>query len=55
MSCIKINGKKYPIPDGSTPKATYDSLKMVMPEITNSKLTKDGDNYKVETSYGRKG
>ncbi len=55
MPHIKHDGKKYDIPAGSTAKQTFDSLKMAVPELSNATLKKDGDNWKAETSYGRKG
>lgn len=55
MAYIEHNGQKTEIPSGSTAKATFESLQMVYPELANAKLKKDGDNYKAEVSYGRKG
>ena len=55
MAHIKHNSKEYDIPAGSTPQAAFESLKTVIPELANATLKKDGDNYKAEVSYGRKG
>ena len=52
---ITIDKKQYPVPAGSTAKETFESLQMVMPEIANAKLKKDGDNYKVEKKIARLG
>lgn len=55
MAHIMHNGKKYDIPAGSTAAETFESLKQVLPELSNAKYVPDGDNYKVEVSYGKKG
>ncbi len=57
MAHIKHGSKTYPIPTGGDAKTTFESLKQVMPELSNAKLTgpdKSG-NYTAQTSYGRKG
>ena len=55
MAYIKFESKKYNIPAGSTAEETLSALQQVMPEMANAKLTKDGDNYKAEVAYGKKG
>ncbi|MFA5252996.1 MAG: hypothetical protein WC454_10495 [Phycisphaerae bacterium] len=55
MAKIKHNGQSYDIPAGSTAEDTFESLKAAMPELSNAKLVKDGENYKTEVSYGKKG
>jgi len=55
MAHITHNNKKYDIPAGSTAKQVFESLQQVMPELANAKLVKDGDNFKAEVSYGKKG
>ena len=55
MAFIKNGKKEYEIPEGSTAKETFESLKMAIPELANSKLVKDGPNYKTQVSYGKKG
>lgn len=52
---ITANGKKYDVPTGSTAEDTFESLKSVLPELSNAKLEKDGDNFKAAVSYGKKG
>ncbi len=52
---ITIDKKQHQIPAGSTAKDTFDSLKLVMPEIANGTLKKDGDNYKVEKKIAKLG
>jgi len=54
-SYIKHNNTEYPIPEGSTVKETFESLKMAVPELANAKLQKDGDNWIAKTSFGKKG
>ncbi len=55
MAVIDVQGKKYEIPEGSTAQDTFEGLKLVMPELSNAKLEADGDNYKANVTYGRKG
>lgn len=55
MAKIEFNGKKYDVPEGSTAEETLESLKMAMPELSNAKLEKKGDNYVAKVNYGRKG
>ena len=55
MAHIDYNGKKYDIPEGSTAKAVFESLQAVIPELSNAKLKKSGDNFTAEVNYGRKG
>jgi hypothetical protein len=55
MAHISHNGSKYPIPEGSTPQDAFESLQSAIPELSNAKLVKDGNNWKAETSYGKKG
>lgn len=55
MSYISHNGNKYDIPEGSKPQDVLDSLSAAVPELANAKLVKDGDNYKAETNFGKKG
>lgn len=52
---IEFNGKKYTIPDGSTAKDTFESLKMAIPEMSNGKLKAKGINFIVETKPASKG
>lgn len=55
MAHISHNGKKYDIPEGSDPQDVLDSLSAAIPELANATLKKDGDNYKAETNFGKKG
>ncbi len=55
MATIDVNGKKYEIPAGSTAADTFESLKQALPELSNAKLKKVGDNYKANVTYGKKG
>jgi len=55
MQFIKHNNKKYDIPAGSTAEATFESLQAVLPELANAKLVKDGDNFKADVNFGKKG
>jgi hypothetical protein len=55
MAYISHNGNKYPIPEGASPQDALDSLSQVLPELSNAKLEKDGENYKATTNFGRKG
>ena len=52
---IKFNGKEYPVPEGSTAQETLESLKLAMPELSNAKLEKKGDNYVAKVNIGNKG
>jgi UPF0288 family protein (methanogenesis marker protein 3) len=55
MAKIKHNGQSYDIPAGSTAEDTFDSLKAALPELSNATLVKDGDDYKAQVNYGKKG
>lgn len=55
MAHIDYNGTKYDIPEGSTAADTFESLKMVLPELSNATLEKNGDNYTARVNYGKKG
>ena len=55
MAYIEHNGKKYSIPAGSSAADTFDSLKAALPELSNAKLVKDGENFKAQVEYGKKG
>lgn len=52
---IMVNKKEYPIPEGSTAEDTFEGLKLVMPELSNAKLEKHGDNWRANVAYGDKG
>lgn len=55
MAHIKFNSKKYEIPAGSTAQQTFESLKLVMPDMANARLTKDGDNWVAKNNFAEKG
>lgn len=55
MAYISHNKNKYPIPEGADPQDVLDSLSAAIPELSNAKLVKDGENYKAETNFGKKG
>lgn len=55
MAVIKHNDRTYEIPEGVTAEATLESLKAAVPELSNAKLRREGENYVAETTFGRKG
>lgn len=55
MSAIKYKGKTFPIAEGSTAQQTLEALKMVMPELENATLKKDGEDYTALVEPGTKG
>lgn len=55
MPHISHKGQKYLIPEGSDPQDVLDSLSAAIPELANATLKKDGENWKAETNFGKKG
>ena len=55
MSYILFKKNKYQIPEGADPQDVLDSLSTAIPELSNAKLIKDGENYKAEIDFGKKG
>ncbi len=55
MAVIKHGKTEYPVPEGADAKDVFESLKAANPEMSNAKLTKDGSDWKVNVSYGKKG
>lgn len=49
------NEKRVDIPAGSTPQQVLESLQMVEPTLASAKIVKDGEDFRAEVDYGRKG
>lgn len=55
MAHIEFNDKNYDIPAGSTAKETFESLQQVIPEMSNAKLEKKGENWVAKLKLAKLG